>query len=82
MEFKYSKHANIRMAQRGIRMKWIESAILNPDVRMPTIQKARRRVMKKIKKKSLDVIYKPLSYNKILVIPAVCLTPEDKKVKG
>ena len=82
MELILSKHASLRMRQRNISKKQIESTVLNPEIRLPTIQKSRRRVMKRIDRKTLDVIYKPLSHKKILIITAAWLTPEDRKVKG
>lgn len=75
-------HAKERMEQRGIKEEQIEEALRDPDISMPTHNKRRRRVMKKIGSKTLDVIYEPKSENKIVLVTAVWLKDKDRKVKG
>ena len=75
-------HAKERMEQRGIKEEQIKSALHNPDVTMPTHDKRRKRVMKKIGSKTLDVIYEPKSEDKIVLVTVAWIEKEDRKVKG
>ena len=75
-------HAKERMELRNITEEQIEQAIRNPDIRLPTLHKRRRRVMKKFSPKTLDVIYEPRGENKIVLVTAVWLKEKDRKVKG
>jgi len=75
-------HAKERMEQRNITQKQIEKAIKDPDVRMPTRHKQRKRIMKKFSPKTLDVIYEPRGKDKIVLITAMWLREEDREVKG
>lgn len=75
-------HAKERMEQRNITREQIERAIYDPDVVLPTHHKRRKRVMKKIGSKTLDVIYEQRSEDKIVLETAVWLKEEDRKVKG
>jgi hypothetical protein len=74
-------HAKERMEQRGISREQVVKTIINPEITMPCIQKNRRRVMKKFGSKTLDVIYEPKEKEKIVLITAVWLADEDRKVK-
>lgn len=80
MNYEYTTHAKNRMSLRGIKKKQIELAIQDPEIRLPAQKK--RRVMKRIDNKTLDVIYKPLSQDKIRIITAVWLRAEDRKVRS
>lgn len=75
-------HAKERMEQRNITREQVEQAISNPDIVLPPRQKRRKRVMKKIDSKTLDVVYEPRREDKIVLVTAVWLKEEDRKVKG
>lgn len=75
-------HAKERMEQRNITMELIEQAVFNPDIKLPTRQGRRRRVMKKFGSKTLDVVYEPRGENKLVLVTAVWLKKKDRKVKG
>ncbi len=74
-------HAKERMERRGIKEEQIERALQTPDVILPTLNKRRKRVMKNFGSKTLDVIYEPRSEDKIVLVTAVWLEEEDRKVK-
>lgn len=82
MHIVYPIHAKERMEQRNITSEQVEQAVLNPDIKLPTRQKRRRRVMKKIGSKTLDVVYEPRGEDKVVLVTAVWLQEEDRKVKG
>ncbi len=69
------------MEQRGIKKEQVEEALKEPDIILPTKDKHRKRVMKKFGSKTLDVIYKPISDNKIILVTVVWLKKEDRKVE-
>jgi len=74
-------HSKERMEQRGIERQHIEVALRNPTCVLPTKDKRRRRIMKKFSTgKTLDVIYEPKGKNKIVLITAMWLNKEDRKV--
>ena len=75
-------HAKERIESRGIRKVQIERALRQPDLILPTLNKRRKRVMKNLGSRTLDVIYEPRSKNKIVLVTAVWLEEEDRKVKG
>ena len=75
-------HAKERMKQRNITMEQVEHALSSPDIVLPTRQKRRKRVMKKINSKTLDVVYEQRAENKIVLVTAVWLKEGDRKVKG
>ena len=75
-------HARERMQQRNIRMEQIKSALNNPEITMTTHDKRRKRVIRKIGSKTLDVIYEPKSNNRIVLVTAAWLEENDRKVKG
>lgn len=70
------------MEQRDITREQIEQAISSPDIVLPARRKRRKRVMKKIDSRTLDVIYEQRSENKVVLVTAVRLKEEDRKVKG
>ncbi len=74
-------HAKERMERRGVSREQVEKAIINPEITVPCIQKNRKRVMKKFGSKTLDVIYEPKEKGKVVLITAVWLADEDRKVK-
>ncbi|MCQ9208377.1 MAG: DUF4258 domain-containing protein [Omnitrophica bacterium] len=69
------------MGQRGITSEQVEQALNSPDIVLPTRQKRRKRVMKKINFKTLDVVYEPRGTDKVVLVTAVWLKEEDRKVK-
>lgn len=75
-------HAKERMKQRGITMEQVEHVLSSPDIVLPTRQKRRKRVMKKINSRTLDVVYEQRTENKIVLVTAVWLKEGDRKVKG
>ena len=75
-------HAKERMELRKITEEQIEQAIHNPDIKLPTLHRRRRRVMKKFNSKMLDVIYEPRRENKIVLVTAAWLKEKDRKIKG
>lgn len=70
------------MERRGIRKAQIERALQQPDLILPTLNKRRKRVMKNFGSRTLDVIYEPRSKDRIVLVTAVWLEEEDRKVKG
>jgi len=82
MQFICPIHAKERMEQRKITEEQIEHAIRNPDINLPTQHNRRKRVMKKIGSKILDVIYEPRGQNKIVIVTAAWLKKKDRTVKG
>lgn len=74
-------HAKERMERRGIKKEQVERALRRPDLILPTLNKRRKRVMKNFGSKTLDVIYEPRSKDKIVLVTAVWLEEEDRKVK-
>ncbi|MBN2097936.1 MAG: DUF4258 domain-containing protein [Candidatus Omnitrophica bacterium] len=59
------------MEQRGITREQVEQAIYSPDIKLPTRQKRRKRAMKRIGSKTLDVVYEPRGEDKIVLVTAV-----------
>ena len=74
-------HAKERMELRKITEEQVERAIRDPDIKLPTQHKRRKRVMKKFGPKTLDVIYEPRSEDRLILVTAVWLKEEDRKVK-
>ncbi len=75
-------HAKERMEQRNITREQVEQTIFNPDIKLPTRQTHRKRVMKKIGSRTLDVIFEEKSEDKVVLVTAVWLKEDDRKVKG
>jgi len=71
----YTQHANKRISERGIAKNLVKTALTNPDVRLPCKGSERKRVMKSIEGKTLDVIYIEKK-NKYVIVTVVWL---DKK---
>ena len=74
----YTQHANKRISERDISKNLVKAALTNPDVRLPCKDSERKRVMKSIEGKTLDVIYVE-KINKYVIVTVVWL---DKKRGG
>lgn len=72
-------HAKERMELRRITEEQVEQTIREPDIKLPTLHKRRRRVMKKFNSKT---VYEPRGENKLVLVTAVWLKKKDRKVKG
>ena len=75
-------HAKERMEQRNIKPEQVEEALRNPDKALSTYSKRRKRVLKKLGSKTLDVIYELRGKNKIVLVTAMWLEDKDRKVRG
>ena len=74
-------HAKERMEQRGIERQHIEEALKSPTCSLPTKNKIVKRIMKKFKSgRALDIFYIPRGKNTIVLVSAVWLNKEDRKV--
>ncbi len=76
----YSPHVKERMVERTISRKQIREAIGNPEITLPCIDIKRRRVMRRYKDKTLDVIYIETK-NSIIIITAVWITRDRRHRK-
>jgi len=56
-KLRLSQHAKERILERGITKGNIKSALARPDITMPCRDPKRKRLMKKIGDKTLDVIF-------------------------
>lgn len=68
------------MKQRSIEHRQIEVALREPHITLPTMDKKRSRVMRKLGIRTLDVIYEERK-EYIVLITAAWLKEEDRKVK-
>jgi len=67
------------MEQRAITLEQIRQAIRYPDSTMPALPAPRKRVMKQLSKKTLDVIFVTRDSYNYLIITAAWLKDEDRK---
>jgi hypothetical protein len=70
-------HAQDRIAERSIKKNDVIEAIKNPDVTCPTRNKRRKRIMKTLNNKTLDVIIEERD-KCILVVTCAMLEKEAK----
>ena len=73
-------HARERMEQRGITREQIVQTINHPDISLPTEHKRRKRAMRRFGPKTLDVIYEPRKNNRVVLVTALWLKNDDRKV--
>ena len=76
----YPIHARERMEQRGISKEQIEQTIKCPSISLPTEHKRRKRAMGKFGTKTLVVIYEPRKNNSAVLVTALWLKEDDRKV--
>ena len=81
MRIIYPIHAKERMERRNITKEQVEQSLREPEVKLPTQHKRRRRIMKRFGSKTLDVIYEPRGKDKVILVTAVWLEEEDREVK-
>ncbi len=73
-----SPHAQKRMGERKIKESYIKKTIMEPEINLPGIKPFRKRAMKKINNKRLDVIYLEPE-DSFVVVTAAWLKKGDTK---
>ena len=80
MHIVYPVHIKERMEQRGITKQQIVDTVCHPQITCPTENKRRKRAMRTFGSKTLDVIYVPRGNQQVILVTAVWLKKEDRKV--
>ena len=66
VRFIYTRHVRLRIQQRGLSVKHIETTITQPDRLVPSF-KGRLVAQKAVGKKVLEVVYKTLNDDAVIV---------------
>jgi hypothetical protein len=76
MKIVLSEHAKERIKERNISLSEVREVIENPEIKAPTRHRRRKRAMRKIGHRTLDIIYEEKS-DYIFVITCAALSKGD-----
>jgi len=79
MRIVLSEHAKERIKERNISLSEIHEVIENPEIKAPTRHRRRKRAMRTIDHRTLDIIYEEKSDYVFVITCAVLDKGGDKK---